>query len=99
MEISQIPGTLKRSHPVLGVAETGLKSKRYLLSLSIIQPEVIIGCGIAYLNRGSWKVGVGATPVQPDIWVLQERRESQGNESVAGGAAASSNTGSFMNNP
>jgi hypothetical protein len=99
MEIPQIPGTLKRSHSILGVAETGLKSKRYLLSLSAIQPEVVIGCGIAYLDHGSWKVGAGATPVQPDVWVLQERRESQGNESVAGDPAPSSNTGGSSNDP
>jgi hypothetical protein len=99
MEIPQIPGTLERSHPILGVAETGLKSKRYLLSLSVIQPEVIIGCGIAYLNHGSWKVGVGAAPVQPGVWVTQGRQESQGNESVAGGAAPSSNTGNSLNVP
>jgi hypothetical protein len=99
MEIPQIPGTLKRSHSILGVAETGLKSKRYLLSLSIIQPEVVIGCGIAYLNHGSWKVGAGATPVQPAVWVLQESGESQGNESVAGDPAPFSNTGSSSNDP
>jgi hypothetical protein len=96
IEVPQIPGTLKRSHPIWGVAETGLKTKRYLLALSVIQPEVIIGCGIAYLNRGSWKVGSGATPVQPDIWV------EYGNESAAGGAAPfgkAGNPGKAVNNP
>jgi hypothetical protein len=37
--------------------------------------------------------------VQPDVWVLQERRESQGNESVAGDPAPSSNTGGSSNDP
>jgi hypothetical protein len=77
MEISQIPG-LPRSRPVWGVAESGLKTKRYLLTLSVIQPEVILGCGIAYLNHGSWKAGAGAVPVQPGTWV------DPGKESAAG---------------
>jgi hypothetical protein len=100
MEIPQIPG-LPRSRPAWGVAESGLKTKRYLLTLSVIQPEVIIGCGIVYLNHGSWKIGAGALPVQPGIWV------DPGNERAAGGspllkgpeAAGSTSGGNPANNP
>jgi hypothetical protein len=99
IEIPQIPGTLKRSHPIWGVAETGLKAKRYLLTLSVIQPEVIIGCGIAYLNRGSWKVGAGATPVQPGIWVVPGKDGTQGDQSIAGGAAPSGRKGTSAESP
>jgi hypothetical protein len=84
MEIPQIPGTLRRSRPIWGVSEAGLKTKRYLLTLLVIQPEVIAGCGIAYLDHGRWKVGDDAVPVQPDVWFSQR---TQGSESVARGAA------------
>jgi hypothetical protein len=99
MEIPQIPGTLKRSHPVWGVSEAGLKTKRYLFALSVIQPEVIIGCGIAYLNRGSWKAGAGATPVQPASWVMPSKNGVQGNQSIAGGGVPSSNKGNTADPP
>jgi hypothetical protein len=92
MEIPQIPGTLGRSRPIWGVAESGLKTKRYFFTLSVIQPEVIIGCGIVYLQKGSWQVGKGATPVKPGIWVAPEKPETQSNESVAGGGAPAANT-------
>lgn len=83
MEIPQIPGTLKRSRPIWGTAEAGLKTKRYLFSLMILQPEVIAGCAIVYLDRGRWKVGQGAIPATPDVWTMP------GGEDVAGGGAPS----------
>jgi hypothetical protein len=70
MEIPQIPGTLRRSRPMWGVAEAGLKTKRYLATLLVIQPEVILGCGIAYLDRGRWKVGQDATEMSPEAWMI-----------------------------
>ncbi len=69
MEVPQIAGTLPRSRPIWGVAESGLKTKRYLLTLSILQPEVIATLCITYLDRGRWQVGAGATIVQPGSWV------------------------------
>lgn len=68
-EVPQIPGTLVRSHRVRGVSEIGVKSPRYLLSLSILQPEVPIGCAIAYLGHGRWPIGKGATVVTAEAWV------------------------------
>jgi hypothetical protein len=67
-EIPQVPGTLSRSRPIRGVAEAGLKTKRYLVSLLIVQPEVILGCGIAYLDHGRWAVGQGASQATPYTW-------------------------------
>jgi hypothetical protein len=69
MEIPQVPGTLGRSRPIQGVSETAFKTKRYLVTLSILQPEVIVGCGIVYLKHGRWKIGQGATEVSPDAWL------------------------------
>ena len=86
LKLDQIPGTLRRSRPIWGVSETGLKTKRYLFPLLVLQPEVIVGCGIAYLDRGRWKVGEGAAPAQPEAWFSQP---SQGGESVAKSAAPS----------
>ena len=79
MEIPQIPGTLKRSRPIWGVSETGLKTKRYLFSLLLIQPEVIAGCAIVYLDHGRWKVGDGAVPVTPEAW-LNPGNANSGNQ-------------------
>ena len=77
MEIPQIPGTLRRSRPIWGVSEAGLKTKRYLFTLLLIQPEVVAGCGIVYALRGRWKVGDGAIPVQPGIWLNPATQTAQ----------------------
>ena len=77
MEIPQIPGTLRRSRPIWGVSESGLKTKRYLFTLLLIQPEVIAGCGIVYLDRGRWKIGDGAVPASPGIWLNPETQNTQ----------------------
>jgi hypothetical protein len=59
-EIAQVPGSLRRSRPVRGGAESGLKTKRYLFTLLVIQPEVPIGLMVLYLSHGRWKVGTDA---------------------------------------
>jgi hypothetical protein len=82
VEVPQIPGTLRRSRPIWGVAEAGLKTKRYLLTLLVIQPEVVATLGVAYLHRGRWRVGQGAVAVGPEIWM------PPGVESIAAKAAA-----------
>jgi hypothetical protein len=69
VEVSQVPGSLRRSRPARGTAEAGLKTKRYLLTLLIIQPEVIAACGVVYLAHGRWRVGAGAEVIAPDAWL------------------------------
>ena len=59
--IPQVPGTVKRSHPVDGVAESLVKSKRYLLPLVVLAPEVTGGVVIAYLADGRMKLPKNAT--------------------------------------
>lgn len=99
VEVPQIPGTLVRSHPVRGVSETGLKSKRYLFSLSILQPEVIVGCGIVYLDRGRWKVGAGATQVSPEVWAPRgDMRVAEGSSPGARPEADSPSNNNFPAN-
>jgi hypothetical protein len=50
--IPQVPGSIPRSHPVDGVAESLVKSKKYLLPLVILAPEVTGGVAVAYLVDG-----------------------------------------------
>ena len=64
-EFPQLPGSLRRSRPVRGGAESGLKTKRYLATLLVIQPEVPATLTVLYLVHGRWQVGKGAQPVTP----------------------------------
>lgn len=50
--IPQVPGTVKRSHAVRGVAESLIKSKKYLLPMVILGPALTGGVVIAYLADG-----------------------------------------------
>ena len=50
--IPQVPGTVKRSHPVCGIAESLVKSKKYLLPMVIMGPALTGGAVIAYLSDG-----------------------------------------------
>ena len=60
--IPQVPGTIPRSHAVDGVAESLVKSKKYLIPLTILAPEVTGGVVVAYLADGRLKLPKG-TPV------------------------------------
>lgn len=50
--IPQVPGTVKRSHAVRGIAESVVKSKKYLLPMVILGPPLTGGLVIAYLSDG-----------------------------------------------
>src|ERR1019366_2058849 len=50
--IPQVPGTVKRSHTVRGVAESLVKSKKYLLPMVVLGPVLAGGMVIAYLSDG-----------------------------------------------
>lgn len=60
--IPQVPGTIPRSHAVHGVTESLVKSKKYLIPMTILAPEVTGGVVIAYLVDGRLKLPKG-TPV------------------------------------
>jgi hypothetical protein len=60
--IPQVPGSVPRSHPVDGVAESLIKSKKYLLPLVVLAPELTGGVAVAYLADGRLKLPKG-TPV------------------------------------
>ena len=60
--IPQVPGTIPRSHPVDGVTESLVKSKKYLIPMTILAPAVTGGVVVAYLADGRLKLPKG-TPV------------------------------------
>jgi hypothetical protein len=53
--IPQVKGTVPRSHPDDGVAESLVKSKKYIIPLAILTPEVTGGVVVAYLADGRMK--------------------------------------------
>jgi hypothetical protein len=54
--IPQAPGSIPRSHPGDGVAESLVGSKKYLLPLIALSPEVTGGVVAAYLVDGRLKL-------------------------------------------
>ena len=54
--IRQVPGSIRRSHPVDGVAESLVKSKKFLIPLVVLAPEVTGGVVVAYLTDGRLKL-------------------------------------------
>ncbi len=62
-EIPQVPGSLRRSKTVWGGVESALKTKLYVFTLLIIQPEIPLALEVLYLRHGRWKVGAGAQPM------------------------------------
>jgi hypothetical protein len=59
--IPQVPGSIKRSHPIDGVMESVVKSKKYVLPLAVLTPEVTAGLVVAYLTDGRFKAPKDAT--------------------------------------
>jgi hypothetical protein len=60
--IPQVPGSIPRSHAVDGVTESLVKSKKYLVPLAVLAPEVTGGVVVAYMVDGRLKLPKG-TPV------------------------------------
>ena len=60
--IPQVPGSIPRSHAVDGVGESLVKSKKYLIPLTILAPEVTGGVVVAYLADGRLRLPKG-TPI------------------------------------
>ena len=59
--IPQVPGSIKRSHPIDGVLESVVKSKKYVLPLAVLTPEVTAGLVVAYLTDGRFKAPKNVT--------------------------------------
>lgn len=71
-EIPQVPGTLRRSRPVRGAAETLLKTKRYLVTLLVLQPEVVFTSWIIYETKGKSRPEAGAIPLVSGTLPVQD---------------------------
>jgi hypothetical protein len=59
--IPQVPGSIKRSHPIDGVMESVVKSKKYVVPLAVLNPEIAAGLVVAYLTDGRFKAPKDAT--------------------------------------
>jgi hypothetical protein len=71
--IPQVAGTMPRSHAVDGVAESLVKSKKYILPIAILSPAIAGGAVVAYLARGRMELpkdpavfNVDDLPFDPD---------------------------------
>jgi hypothetical protein len=59
--IPQVTGSIKRSHPADGITESLVKSKKYLIPLAVLAPELTGGVVVAYLAEGRGKLPRTAT--------------------------------------
>jgi hypothetical protein len=54
--IPQVPGSIPRSHPIRGVVESMVKSKKYVVPLAILNPPITAGMVIAYFADGRFRI-------------------------------------------
>lgn len=50
--IPQVPGTIPRSHKINGIAESLVKSKKYVVPLAVLYPHATAVLGVTYLTQG-----------------------------------------------
>jgi len=50
--VPQVPGTIDRSHRINGVVEAMLRSKKYVVPLVVLNPQLTAGMIVAYLADG-----------------------------------------------
>lgn len=67
-EVPQLSGTLPRSKPLRGAAQSLLTNRLYLCTLLVLQPEIIAASAIIYEKRGKWTPGLDAKTMQPAAW-------------------------------
>ena len=93
--IPQVPGSVPRSHSVDGVAESLVKSKKYLLPLAVLNPELTGGVIVAYLAEGRMTLPKNATVFNVDDEEIEPGRggpatdASDGQRTRIGGKPAS----------
>ena len=103
--IPQVPGTVARSHGVDGVAESLVKSKKYLLPLAVLTPELTGGVIVAYLAEGRMKLPKDAMLFNIDDEEMQPgqtRRAAPGTfagDRTPGGSAQPSSAAPTANAP
>jgi hypothetical protein len=63
--IPQVPGSIARSTPVNGVVESLVKSKKYVLPLTLLHPAVTGTLIVAYLGDGRFHIDPNAAVFDP----------------------------------
>ena len=71
-EVPQLPGSLRRSRPIRGAAESLISQKRYFAVVVVLQPELMLANVIVYEKLGRWKLGADAVPAEPAVWIGME---------------------------
>lgn len=85
--IPQVPGTIKRSTPVDGVAEALVKSKKYVVPLAVLNPYLTGTLIAAYLGEGRFHPDPNAAVYNPAADLPPRRDISSANTGVAGAPA------------
>jgi len=80
--IPQVPGSIPRSHPINGVLESVVKSKKYVLPLAVLHPEVTAGFVVAYFADGRFHMPKNAETVM--VPGEMERKEETVSSTIAG---------------
>lgn len=94
--IPQVQGSVPRSHGVDGVAESLVKSKKYLIPLVVLNPEVTGGIVVAYLMDGRLKLPKDAKVFQvndaevTDLPGVVSATSNEGRTALPGGAGTGS---------
>jgi hypothetical protein len=65
-QIPQVPGTIPRSHRVDGIAESLVRSKKYLVPLAFLSPPTAASLVAAYVGTGRFKAPKDA-PVMSEL--------------------------------
>ena len=83
--IRQVPGSVPRSHPVDGVAESLVKSKKYIIPMAILTPHLTAGVIVAYLADGRLKL-----PKDAEVFDAEDFADGEEPVAVASPPAATS---------
>ena len=68
--IPQIPGSIQRSHTPRGVVESLLKTKKYALTIAVLEPYFLAGIAATYLTTGRFLLSNHA----PSIPVMDQEQ-------------------------
>lgn len=81
--IPQVPGDIHRSAAVHGVAESLLKTKKYVVPLAFFHPFLVGGIATAYFVKGRFNPGREATVIasMPDLELVARTRS----DTISGG--------------
>jgi hypothetical protein len=75
-----VPGTIRRSRPIRGLAESVLKAKKYVIPLAFFQPYVAGSFVAAYLVDGRFKPNQNAMGFNPRFFDASAAADQLGGE-------------------